>query len=147
MDLKVNKLQMPDLSHLQPKQDKGTVKDFKFTLLGKIEEEQLQARLEGMLRDIQAQGQKIADHMDIRDMKHYRLLITEFMNEIVARSHKFSRENILDRRGRHRVYGIVKLVNNHLDELAKELLEDEKKQLRILEKVGQIAGLLLDLLA
>lgn len=147
MDLKVNKMQMPDISHLKPKQEKANVNDFKFTLLGKIEEDQLQARLEGMLRDIQLQGQKLADHMDIRDMKKYRLLITEFMNEIVSRSHKFSRENFLDRRGRHRVYGIVKRVNQHLDELAKELLKDEKKPLTILAKVGEIAGLLLDLLA
>ena len=59
--------------------------------------------------------------MDIRDMKKYRGLIKEFLSEVVYRSHKFSRENFLDRRGRHRVYGIIKLVDQNLDELAKEL--------------------------
>ena len=59
--------------------------------------------------------------MDVRDMKYYRALIQEFMNEIVSRSHKFSRENFLDRRGRHRVYGMIKLVDENLDQLAAEL--------------------------
>ena len=68
------------------------------------------------------------------------------MNEVVNRSHKFSRENFLDRRGRHRVYGIVKLVDQNLDELAQELIKDEKDQIAILGKIDEIRGLLLDIL-
>ena len=70
----------------------------------------------------------------------------EFMNEVVSRSHKFSRENFLDRRGRHRVYGIVRLVNEKLDQLAEELIKDEKDHLLILGKIDEIRGLLLDII-
>ena len=66
-------------------------------------------------------------------------------NEVVTRSHKFSRENFLDRKGRHRVYGIVKLVDKNLDELAEELVKDESDHITILDKIGEIAGLLLDI--
>jgi hypothetical protein len=83
--------------------------------------------------------------MDIRDMKLYRKLIKNFMNEIVSHSHSFSRENFLDRKGRHRVYGMVKVVDEALDELAEELMRDEKDRLAILNKIGEIRGLLLDL--
>ena len=67
------------------------------------------------------------------------------MNEIVNRSHQFSRENFLDRRGRHRVYGIIRMVDQTLDELAQELVKDEKDNLAILAKIGEIRGLLLDI--
>ena len=77
---------------------------FKFTLASAITDADLQAKVDMLLSDITAQGNRIAQHMDIRDMKKYRGLIREFMNEVVFRSHKFSRENFLDRRGRHRVY-------------------------------------------
>lgn len=147
MDLRVNQVQIPEIKETQRVFEKDNRGDFKFTLLSKIEEEQLQMQLDKLLRDISLQGQKIANHMDIRDMKQYRALITEFLNEVVYRSHKFSRENFLDRRGRHRVYGIVKLVNQNLDELAKELLNDEIKPINILSKIDEIKGLLLDLLA
>ena len=67
------------------------------------------------------------------------------MNEIVSHSHKFSRENFLDKHGRHRVYGIVKQVNQALDELAEELMNEEQDHLAILSKIDEIRGLLLDI--
>ena len=90
-------------------------------------------------------GKTLSEHMDVRDMKKYRSLVKEFMNEVVNRSHKFSRENFLDRRGRHRVYGIVRLVDKNLDELAEELVKDEKDHINILNKVDEIRGLLIDI--
>ena len=53
--------------------------------------------------------------------------------------------HILDRRGRHRVYGIIRLVDENLDQLAQELMKDEKDNLAILNKIGEIRGLLLDI--
>jgi uncharacterized protein YaaR (DUF327 family) len=84
--------------------------------------------------------------MDIRDMKRYRGLVKDFLNEVVNRSHKFSRENFLDRRGRHRVYGMIKLVDEQMDELATALVKDEKDHIDILNKVDEIRGLLLDII-
>ena len=72
-------------------------------------------------------------------------MIKDFMNEVVTRSHVFSRENFLDRKGRHRVYGIIRQVDKELDELAQELVKDETDNIAILAKIGQIQGLLLDI--
>ncbi len=119
--------------------------NFKFTLVSHVEEQELQARLTTLMEEITMQGDKLAKKRDVRDMKRYRGLIKEFMNEIVNRSHSFSRENFLDRKGRHRVYGIIRLVDENLDELAKELMKEEKDHLAILSKIGEIRGLLLDI--
>ena len=67
------------------------------------------------------------------------------MNEVVSRSHKFSRENFLDRKGRHRVYGIIRQVDDTLDELARELVKDEKDHIAVLNKIDEIRGLILDI--
>ncbi|MBQ3060820.1 MAG: YaaR family protein [Lachnospiraceae bacterium] len=145
MEIKVN--QLPTVNQTQNVQNQASVDDtFKFTLISNIEEEGLKARLNIMMEDIIQQGKKLTKHMDVRDMKHYRELIKEFMNEIVNRSHKFSRENFLDKRGRHRVYGIIKLVDKNLDELAAQLIADEKDSMAILNKIDEIRGLLLDIL-
>lgn len=144
MDLKVNQLQQ--LTQMEaPKQSQTGGEDFKFTLISNIKEDQLQDKLASLMKDIEEQGARIAKHMDIRDMKKYRSTIKEFMNEVVSRSHEFSRENFLDRRGRHRVYGIVKLVDKNLDDLAEELLKEEKDNLAVLGKIDDIRGLLLDI--
>ena len=133
--------QVPDTS--QNVQGDGS---FKFTLASAITDADLQAKVDMLLSDITAQGNRIAQHMDIRDMKKYRGLVKDFLNEVVYRSHKFSRENFLDRRGRHRVYGIIRLIDKNLDELASELVEDEKDHIAILDRIGEIKGLLLDIL-
>ena len=91
------------------------------------------------------QGEKISKKKDIKDMKKYRGLIKDFLNEVVNRSHSFSRENFLDRKGRHRVYGIIRLIDQNLDELAQELIKDEQDSIAILNKIGEIRGLLLDI--
>lgn len=144
MDLRIEQLLMAN----QIEQNKTNVEQdgsFKFTLISNIEEQGLQDRLNLMMEEITMQGKKICKHMDIRDMKKYRSLIKDFMNEIVNRSHKFSRENFLDKRGRHRVYGIVRLIDKNLDELAEELIKDEKDNIAILSKIDEIRGILLDI--
>lgn len=144
MDLKINQLQTAN--QIDPKQPLQEVDgSFKFTLISNIQEHELQARLNIVMEDIIQQGKKLSKHMDIRDMKKYRGLIKDFMNEIVNRSHKFSRENFLDKRGRHRVVGIIRLIDKNLDELAAELIKDEKDHLSILNRIDEIRGLLLDI--
>lgn len=144
MDIKVNNIQqaVPVEQTAQVQETDGT---FKFTLVSRIEEQELQNALAGMMEEITRQGEKLAKHRDIKDMKRYRGLIKDFLNEVVNRSHAFSRENFLDRKGRHRVYGIIRLIDENLDQLAQELVKDEQDNLAILSKIGEIRGLLLDI--
>lgn len=119
--------------------------NFKFMLASHIEEAELQARLQSLMEEITMQGERLAKRRDVKDMKHYRGLVKEFLNEVVTHSHSFSRENFLDRKGRHRVYGIIRLIDENLDQLAQELMKDEKDNLAILNKIGEIQGLILDI--
>jgi len=144
MEIKVNQITQATAPE-QVKQTQTADVPFKFVLSSNVEEAELQQRLLGMMEEITMQGEKIKKKTDIKDMKHYRSLIKEFMNEVVNRSHEFSRENFLDRRGRHRVYGIIRRVDEALDELAKELVEEEKDAISILGKIDEIRGLLLDI--
>lgn len=143
MDIRVNETTRAQSVDNTSKVSSGD-DSFKFTLISNIEEKDLQQKLRTMMEDINEQGEKIARHMDIKDMRRYRELVKDFLNEVVSRSHEFSRENFLDRRGRHRVYGIVKLVDKNLDDLAGELVKDEKDHIAIVSRIDDIRGLLLD---
>lgn len=144
MDIsRINDISATTGAENKPKVDQADG-SFKFILASNIEQAELSEKLSGMMVDITKQGEKIAKHMDITDMKRYREMVKDFLNEVVTHSHEFSRENFLDRRGRYRVYGIIKQVDKNLDDLADELLKDEKDHISILGKVGEIRGLLLD---
>ncbi len=145
MDIKINEIkataQTENVKNIPQVGD-----DFKFALMSHIEEKDLQERLTLMMNEITMQGEKIKKKKNITDMKKYRSLLKEFMNEILNRSHKFSRENFLDRRGRHRVYGIIRKVDETLDKLAEELMKEEQDNIQVMSLIGEIEGLLIDLL-
>lgn len=146
MDNNVKISQLQQLTQMEaPKSQKATDEEFKFTLIRNIDKADLKEKLTGLMKDIEEQGEKIAKHMDIKDMKKYRTSIKEFMNKVAANAHEFSRENFLDRRGRHRVYGIIRQVDKNLDDLAQELMKEEKDHLAILGKIDDIRGLLIDI--
>lgn len=145
MDIRINQLAAMEKVE-QKVQTPSTNADFKFTLISNIAEANLQEKISGLMQDIEAQGAHLAKHMDIVDMRKYRKTIKDFLNEVVYRSHSFSRENFLDRRGRHRVYGIIKLIDKNLDELAEALMAEEKDHIDILGRIDEIRGLLLDIL-
>jgi uncharacterized protein YaaR (DUF327 family) len=144
-NMKVSEMLAARFNEANAVERKPPQEDFRFTL-NRLSDEGLADRLQGLLGEISMQGKRVAQHMDFGELKIYRSLITDFINEVVTHSHEFSRENFLDRRGRHHVYGIVRLVNQDLDELAQELLKKEKDGLTILDKIDEIHGLLLDMI-
>ena len=144
MDIKVNALTQVAKAEAAQKVQQSDG-NFKFTLVSHIEDATLKEHIQALMGEISEQGKKIAKKKDVRDMKKYRGLIKDFLNEVVNRSHSFSRENFLDRKGRHRVYGIIRLIDENLDELAQELIKDEQDGIAILNKIGEIRGLLLDI--
>ena len=146
MSIRISQATPVNTAQVQPEGRRIAEPDFLFTL-NRLDDEGLAERLNNLADEITVQGNRLAEHMDIKDMRQYRSLVSDFMHEVVTHSHEFTRENFLDRRGRHRVYGIVRLVDRKLDELAQELINSEKDHINILDKVDEIKGLLLDIIA
>ncbi len=113
--------------------------------LKRTEEHDLTSRLNRLMSDIEKQGEHLAKSMDIKELKNYKKLISEFMNEVVNNSLKFSKQSHFDRRGRHKVYALVKKVNAKVEELSREFLKEEKDNIKILESIGSIKGMLFDM--
>lgn len=120
-------------------------KVFKDKLM-EIEQEHIREKLGGLFTKIEAQTSKLQDSLFIEDLIEYKGLVKEFLHVSVNNSHIFHRENSLDRRGRHRVYSLVKRVDKELDELTRDFLDIEKNRLRILQRLDDIKGMLLDVL-
>ena len=114
-------------------------------MMRKTEETDLQTRLNKLMSDIERQGEVLSKNMDMKELRNYKRLISEFMDEVVNNSLKFSKNSHFDRRGRHKVYATIKKVNAMVEELSREFLKGEKDNIKILESIGGIKGMLLDL--
>lgn len=96
--------------------------------------------------EIDKQGKHLSSHIDISELKTYKRLVMEFLDEAVRGSSRFSKESFLDRRGRHRVFATVKTINEKLEQLTREVLSSERDNLKILSRIEDIRGLVLDLI-
>ncbi|MDP4093027.1 MAG: YaaR family protein [Bacillota bacterium] len=99
-----------------------------------------------VVKQIAEQGDKLSKKVDIRELKIYKELLTEFMDLAVGNSRKFSKQSFLDRRGRHRVYAIIRQINDELDKLTKDVLQGEKDNISVLKSLDDIRGLILDMI-
>ncbi|MBU5676704.1 YaaR family protein [Alkaliphilus sp. MSJ-5] len=109
-----------------------------------IKSEQVRDHLEKLFTQITAQSEKINEKLHLSEVIRYKGLVKEFLDVAVKNSHQFSKQNFLDRRGRHRVYSVVKNVDRELEAITKEFLNKEVDRLSIVKRLDDIRGMLLD---
>lgn len=114
--------------------------------LNQVEFANHQDKINHLINKIIAQGSKLSEKIDIGELKTYKKLIAEFLGEAVGNANKFSKQSFLDRRGRHRVYALVRKINNELDLLTRDVLNGEKSKIGILQRLDDIRGLILDII-
>lgn len=127
-------------------QGKKTLNNVFKEKLDNLKQEQIKDELKVLFSKIENQTMKLQDRLFIEDLVEYKKTVKDFLDITVNNSHIFYKENSLDRRGRHRVYSIVKKVDTELDELTNDFLHIENNRLRILNRLDDIKGLLLDIL-
>lgn len=113
--------------------------------LTSLSQEAYEERIRGLIDNITKQGDLLGKRADIKEFQKYREMVTELLNETVSNSYAFQKNETFDMRGRHKVYAVIKRVNKELDTMASELLNEENNNLRILDQIDDIRGMLVDL--
>jgi uncharacterized protein YaaR (DUF327 family) len=118
----------------------------KFTnLLDKAHDDNYDEYTKKLAQDIFNQGDKLSKRVDVRELKIYKALITEFLNRVMNESPRFVKNSKIDRRGRHKVFVTVKNINEEVDALTKDVLGNQSDNIKILKRIEDIRGLILDL--
>lgn len=112
--------------------------------LKRADELTVKERLEKLLEKIDKQADRLSKNVTIKEVLAYKALISEYLKESVDSMVKFKKSSFLDSRGRHRVYGIIKRVDEELEGLTKEVLSKEKDNIKILKRLDDIRGLIMD---
>ncbi|MCT8138746.1 YaaR family protein [Anaerobacillus sp. CMMVII] len=110
-------------------------------------DEQAYAKLDKLMRDIDDQGKVLADFRSVDELRKYKALVKEFMEDAVKLGLSLEERRGFNRRGRTKVYKIVKEVDRKLLELTDAVLKKEKSGLEILDMVGEIKGLIVNVYA
>jgi uncharacterized protein len=104
-----------------------------------------QEYIEGLKCRIFVQGEIIKTNADISGFLMYRKLLSELIRETASNAFASSRSGAFDSRGKHKVFTIIKKVNSKLDEMAQEILSQQSDNIKLLQMVDDIRGLLVDM--
>ena len=121
----------------------------RFNELFTLEDEDIShEQLEDLLDEIHETGDVLREQPTLENIKQYRQSVSNFMKFVVKNSLEtdtaVSRHiNPLKKQKR---YTIIRIINRNLEQLASGVLQNQLDQLKILEKIDEINGLLVNLL-
>ena len=98
-----------------------------------------------LLGDITTAGDRLARSRNLRDMAKFKMLIKKFLEEAVDFGMGLKQSHTWNGFGEGRKLKIVETIDEKLVELAEEILSQEKSSIELLDKIGEIKGLLINL--
>ncbi|SET20456.1 YaaR family protein [Anaerobranca gottschalkii] len=104
----------------------------------------LKKELDQLLVDIDKQGKVLAKNMTLKDLKKYRSLISSFIKKATEEMYNLKILNG-DYFNPHKQYLVIEKIDEQLEEITQNLLEEEKDNLFILDKINYIKGLLINI--
>lgn len=102
-------------------------------------------KLTKLVKDIEDQGKVLAEKRTVDHLRKYKKLVKEFMDEAIQNGLQLEEQRGFNRRGRTKIYKIVKEVDSKLVDLTNAVLDKEKSSMDILQKVGEIKGMLINM--
>jgi uncharacterized protein len=112
--------------------------------LQQSQKKQLSQKLKTLLIEIDEHGKRLIKLPTSDILSQYRELIKQFLKEVIQHLY-LAEEDKQFSKGKHKVLVIVKSVNKALEDLVKMVMNKETGNLKLLEKVGEIKGMLIDL--
>jgi uncharacterized protein YaaR (DUF327 family) len=109
------------------------------------EEQRTHEELQRKLEDIRLQGDRLTRSMTIRELVLYRQMVKSFLEDTVRRGIALKESRGWDRRGRGKRYKLLEEVDAMLIAMGEELLQSEEGRIDLLQKVGEIRGILINI--
>ncbi|MBD3246138.1 MAG: DUF327 family protein [Candidatus Omnitrophica bacterium] len=107
--------------------------------------EEIKQRLKNLLVDIDAQGQMLLRKRTLESVLQYKTLVRKFLELVIKNVYLLKEKIDFSPKGKHNVFILVENVDNQLEELLKLALDKEINNLALLDKIGEIRGILIDL--
>ncbi|TDL84817.1 DUF327 family protein [Vibrio vulnificus] len=101
--------------------------------------------LNRLIGDIEGAGQRLVRARTFRELAKYKALVKRFVKEAVEYGLELKQSTSWNEYGQSRPLKTVETIDAKLVELSEEILNKEKSSLVILEMIGEIKGLLINL--
>jgi len=101
--------------------------------------------IERLLSRIEEAGQRLDRSRTLKDLAKYKGLVKSFIQETIDFGMGLKKSQTWNQFGQTRTLKIVETIDEKLVELTDELINKEKNGIDLLDKLGEIKGLLINL--
>ncbi len=116
-------------------------------ILALTEEDNERQQLDEMLDDLRKKGRELAEKREIEVLVAYKEMVKSFIEEAVNFGLKVVERRGHGRAGRSKVMRMVSMIDEKMIALTEDMLVQEKSSIKLLSKIGEIEGLLLNIYA
>lgn len=102
-------------------------------------------KLQQLIKDIDDAGERLLRSQTFKDLAKFKTLVKRFVKETVEFGMQLKQSHSWNQFGQGRSLKIVETIDQKLVELTEDILEKEEKSMNLLEKIGEIKGLLINL--
>ncbi|MEC1585834.1 YaaR family protein [Bacillus spizizenii] len=102
-------------------------------------------QLTRLLSDIEAFGKRLTKSRNFKDLARFKGLVKRFVKEAVDSGLSHETSKSFDLYGNSRTLGLVKEIDDKLIQLTEEMMDQEKPAIDLLDRIGEIKGLLINL--
>lgn len=102
-------------------------------------------QLTRLLGDISTAGDRVARSRNLRELARFKMLVKRFLQETVEHGMELKQSHTWNRFGEGRRLKIIETIDTRLVELTQDILDEEKEAIDLLDKIGEIKGLLINL--
>ncbi|MGV7101154.1 YaaR family protein [Bacillus subtilis] len=102
-------------------------------------------QLTRLLSDIEVFGKRLTKSRNFKDLARFKGLVKRFVKEAVDSGLSHETSKSFDLYGNSRTLGLVKEIDDKLIQLTEEMMDQEKPAIDLLERIGEIKGLLINL--
>jgi len=145
--VEVNKIGRTVFERIKGKQDVPSESISFAELMQKKRDEANMEKVNKLIQDIEDQGKVLAETSTVEELLKYKKLVKEFIDDTVKNGLAMEERRGFNRRGRTKIYKMITEVDKKLLELTDAVIKKEEKGLRILDLVGEIKGLLINVYA
>jgi uncharacterized protein YaaR (DUF327 family) len=104
-----------------------------------------QERLQQLLQDIDQQGQALSNSPTFTELRKYKNLVKQFMGEVNKNGLGLYQTDTWDPYGGSKTLKTVQILDRKLIELTDHVLNQQQNGLSLLDRIGEIKGLLINL--
>ncbi len=144
-DIRISKTSKPLAPTKKITKNQGASAESFTTFLKEKQHEKTKKELDEMMSEISEKGKSLTDSKNLELLVSYKKMVKNFLEKATKHAFEIIDSKGIGRVGRTKILKIISAVDENLIALTDEFISSERSKIKLLDKIGELEGLLTDI--